>query len=435
MKTFTNVDDKVLIETISRATNRIVFVAPGLSKDAALALKARIGQIPHKNVAIVLDVDPEVCRLGYGDIEGLECVRQVATEWGITLDHQPGIRIGVLIADGHTLIYTPTPQLIEAGSSTPAHPNAISLDAKEVPSLEAACGATADCLKREVGLDPVKDSTVQAVKQDLAVNPPKKFNVARAERVFNSAMQYVEFHFTDFRLAQKEASIPPELMGLADDPDLRVRWRNGFRLFTDKKSFEVKLTLKDAKGREKEETYTEQKVEREKQQILKEFVITIPNYGAFILRNQRQRFVDRIQWFEDLVNKFKEAVSAQIEAELKKSKVRLIEYLVPKVCENPPSSWKSTMLDGDKLTPEEAAARLDACLSSDFSAVDKIFAPEIKVTYKNLAYETIKDEGFLSAAHKAFTKVGAESIFKTLFKEYDAAPEIGNKPTQAGAKR
>jgi hypothetical protein len=213
MKTFTNVDDAVLIEAITAAKDQIVFVAPGISKNVALALKAKIGLVPKNHVAIVLDVDPEVCRLGYGDIEGLECVRQVAAEWGITLDHQPGIRIGVLISDGRTLVYAPTPQLIEAGSNTPAHPNAICLDATEAPTLEAACGATGNYIKREVGLHPAENAAVQAVKASLEVNPPKVFDVSRAERVFNSAMQYVDFHFTDFRLSRRQE----ELRGQADD--------------------------------------------------------------------------------------------------------------------------------------------------------------------------------------------------------------------------
>ena len=209
MKTFTNVNDQVLIEAISKATERIVFIAPGVSKRVADALQYKITEMHDRHVAIVLDVDPEVCRLGYGELEGLECVRQAAAESGITLDHQPGIRIGVLTTDDQTLIYAPTPQCIEAGSNTPKHPNAICMDSREVVTLEAACGATGDCTKREVGLDPVRDSTVLEVKQELAINPPKRFDVSRAERVFNSALEYVDFHFTDFRLSQKEISIPP----------------------------------------------------------------------------------------------------------------------------------------------------------------------------------------------------------------------------------
>jgi hypothetical protein len=195
----------------------------------------------------------------------------------------------------------------------------------------------------------------------------------------------------------------------------------------DKKSFEVKLTIKDNKGKTQEETYTEHRLGQEKQQILKEFVITIPNHGAFILRNQKQRFVERIERFKAVVEAFKNAVDAQIEAELKKSKDRLIEYLVPKVCENPPSFWLSTMLTAGKLTQEDAKERLDACLSDEFSTVDKVFAPEVKVTYKEVTYETIKNKDFLAAAQEAFKKVGAESTFKTLFREYVAAPEAGHK--------
>jgi len=37
----------------------------------------------------------------------------------MTLNHNPGISIGLLIADDVTLIYNPTPLLIEAGSGQP----------------------------------------------------------------------------------------------------------------------------------------------------------------------------------------------------------------------------------------------------------------------------------------------------------------------------
>ena len=425
MKTFTNVDDEVLIDTILAARERIVFVSPGLSKRVAVMLSSKIREMSDKQVVIVLDVDPEVCRMGYGDIEGLEIVQQAAAEGGITLDHQPGVRIGVLMTDQQTLIYAPTPQLIEAGSKTPAHPNAIRLNTQEVPSLDAACGGKGD-QHRDVGLDPVQGSAVQAVKKDLAENPPKKFNVSRSERIFNSAMEYIEFHFTNFRLSQKEVPIPAELMGLADDADLRARWKNGFRLFGDKKSFEVKIKIKDSNGQEREEIYTEHRLGQEKAQILNDFVITVPNHGAFILRNQKQRFVDAINCFSALVQNFKEAVDSQIEEELKTSKVRLIEYLAPMVSKAPPSSWRKTMLS-DTLSLEEAERRLDSCLSPLFSAVDQVFNPEVKVSYKGITYETINDSLFRSAARTALRKIGAEDTFDTLFREYDAAPETGKR--------
>ena len=37
-RTFTNVDDKVLVKLISQAAQRVMFVAPGLRKEVADAL-------------------------------------------------------------------------------------------------------------------------------------------------------------------------------------------------------------------------------------------------------------------------------------------------------------------------------------------------------------------------------------------------------------
>jgi hypothetical protein len=422
-KTFTNVDEEVLIKAITGAAHRLVFIAPGVTERVAEALESRVEVIPKDSAVIVLDVDPEVCRLGYGDIEGLERVQALATKWGITLDHQPGIRIGLLIADGQTLIYAPAPLLIEAGPDTPKRPNAIRLEAKEAPALEAACGATKDIEKREVGLDPVREPQVQRVKQDLAINPPKKFDVSRAERVFNSAMQYVDFHFTKFRLSKKEIPIPSDLMGLADDADLRNRWKNSFRLFGDSGGFEVTLTLKDSKGRERKEVYTERKLEAEKKRIIKEFVVTVPNHGAFILRSRRTKFDARIKAFRELVETYEKAVNDQILEELEKSKKRLIEYLAPIVRESPPALWQSTM-SSDELSEEEAEARLDVALTPHFSSVDQVFKPEVEVMFKDISYETIKDKKFLEATRAEFEKRGALTTFERLFKEHDAAPEV-----------
>jgi hypothetical protein len=432
MKTFTNVDDGVLIEAIASARNRLVYVAPGISEAVAHALRAKIDDIPRERVVIVLDVDPEVCRMGYGDIQGLECVQKAADEWEITLDHQPGIRIGLLIADEQTLVYTPTPLLIEAGPASPRRPNAIRMDARETPALMEACGASGSIERREVGMDPVRPTTVEAVKQNLALNPPKKFDVSRAERVFNSAMQYVDFHFTGFRLSKKEMPIPADLMGLANDSDLKDRWKNSFRLFGSNEGVEVRLPLrdkddrilKDIHGKDQTEVYTERTLEREKLDIVRQFVVVVPRFGSFILRNRRPDFDARIKRFEKRVDEFRQALEQQLVDQLEVSKNRLIEYLVPKVVENPPDSWMSTMT-GSEVTDAEATERLNAMLSPDFSSADQVFQPKVEVKYMDISYETIKNQNFLAAARTEFAKRGATATFDRLFSEHDAAPETG----------
>ena len=112
-RTFTNVDDAVLIRQIRAAQRKIVFVAPGVQKPVADALAKRLADSPHLDIAVILDIDPEVCRLGYGHIDGLTTLKSACEKRGTLLLHQPGIRIGLFIADDLTLVYSPTPLLIQ----------------------------------------------------------------------------------------------------------------------------------------------------------------------------------------------------------------------------------------------------------------------------------------------------------------------------------
>jgi len=78
---------------------RLVFVAPGVQLKVACALADAMDMITLESLHIVLDVDSEVSRLGYGDMAGLELLQTAAAQHGLTVHHHPGIRIGLLIAD------------------------------------------------------------------------------------------------------------------------------------------------------------------------------------------------------------------------------------------------------------------------------------------------------------------------------------------------
>lgn len=426
-KVFTNVDEDVLVRWIGAATQRIAFVAPGVSEAVAKALVSVLGRIPPANINIVLDIDSEVCRLGYGQIQGLEQIKAAAEKRGILLHHQPGIRLGLLITDNSTLIYSPTPLLIEAGSKTPDKPNGICLANQNLLAVEQACGVGGDVLHREVGMDPAKTPDIKKVKDDLDRNPPKKFDVSRAERIFNSRIQYVEFTFEEYRLSQKTVPIPPSLMGITDNRELLTRWKNNFRLFNDVTAFNVSRKVKRQDGTEADETLSEKALEEEKKTLLKDFLIVVPAYGAVILRSRRAEFDKRIKEFKEWVDAFKKGVTKQIEESLKKAKESLVEQLIPHVVQHPPSEWRKTMI-GDKLSKEEAREWLDGELTDLFSTVARIFNPTVKVVLKDVSYESLSQPAFMSALKKAFTP----AVFRTLFKEYDAAPETAGQGKMLG---
>lgn len=126
-RTFTVVNDEVLTNFIRQARKKIVYVAPGVSKKVAEALGQRFPDLGKLSITLIVDLDAEVYRLGYGDLEGLALIKELADEHVLELRQQPGVRIGLLIADDTTLVYAPTPRLIEAGSKQETKPNAILL--------------------------------------------------------------------------------------------------------------------------------------------------------------------------------------------------------------------------------------------------------------------------------------------------------------------
>ena len=115
-RTFTAATDELLIEMIGKARHRIVFIAPGVTEKVAEALGHRFSQEDKLRIEVILDADPEVYRLGF-TVEGITKLKSQAQTQHVGLRHQPGIRIAILIADEKALIYAPTPQLIEAGST------------------------------------------------------------------------------------------------------------------------------------------------------------------------------------------------------------------------------------------------------------------------------------------------------------------------------
>ena len=81
-QTFVSAADENLIRYIGEARTRIVFIAPGLTKEVADALGNKIvtSNDGKLSVTVIIDGDPEVCRLGLGTIEGLQTISEHATE-------------------------------------------------------------------------------------------------------------------------------------------------------------------------------------------------------------------------------------------------------------------------------------------------------------------------------------------------------------------
>ncbi len=74
----------------------------------------------------------------------------------------------------------------------------------------------------------------------------------------------------------------------------------------------------------------------------------------------------------------------------------------------------------NEIQDSDLVRMLGEDLRKEFGTPDEISSPEIKLQYKDIAYETIHKDGFKEALERAGIP---ERSLAQLFSEYDAAPE------------
>jgi len=183
-RTFAVASDNSLVDLIRSARRRLVVIAPALTDPVADAIADRLPELGPLSISVIVDADPEVYRLGFGTEKALDRLREACDRNLFDLRVQFGVRIGVVVSDQITMVFSPVPQLIEAGSRSSAKPNAIILGGTAPDRLADAAGAESagGSEKQEIGAQALTPEDVQAVKQDLKANPPQQFDIARALR-------------------------------------------------------------------------------------------------------------------------------------------------------------------------------------------------------------------------------------------------------------
>jgi len=406
----TYVDDNKLIEAIRNAQHRLVFLAPGVNFDIAAALTGAWQRLGIDAVTVILDVDPEVCRLGYGTLEGLKTLREAASGLGALVCHQPGVRLGLLISDDTTLIYSPTPLLIEVGSKQAEQPNAIILDA--VPKQLARDIGLGDNpnLDRVIGLDPVKPHQIDELAQDLSVAPPVKFNLARQVRVFTSRFQFVDLEMTGCYISRKKVPIPSSLLGLSNKKDIESQFHAHFNLINSGR-IEV---------RHNDKVFTEEDLRKKKQQIVTDYLISLTGYGNVVPRAHKEKLKIEVDELCEDIFVFSEGIKNILQTHMDNNVAALVSALFPAVKQNPPKKY--TKIYGLNIPEKQLQALLNEDIKAAFGKAENLVQDmRVNLVFKDVAYESLIDKKFLEVARAAMPGVSF------LHEEYKAA-KAENEP-------
>lgn len=384
-------DDAKLKAMIGGARRRVLLMAPGVSNSVADAVAQAWGRLGGGAVTVILDVDPEVCRLGFGTLEAVEKLRCAAAAAGTMLHHQPGVRIGVLVCDDQTLVFSPPPLLVEAGSTQPERPNAIVLGpVPDEVAKDLGLGAHPDA-ERTVGLDPVRPDQIDKAREDLATAPPVRFDLARRVRVFTTRFQFVELSMTGCFISRKRVPIPSSLVGLARTEDVERQFHAQFDL-VQKGALEVKKA--DGKF------ITEKSLQQQRKRIERKFLVSLTGYGTVVLRANKEMFEKAVAELRAEVEAFAAGVREQIERLIKSNAAAVVEALLPAVERNPPDEYRKT--HGPQPPKDFLANRLREDVEKAFGTAEALVEKmEVKTIFKDVAYESLVDPNFLSIARQA----------------------------------
>ena len=253
-----------VIEQIQQARESIRFVGPGLQKASAAALANQWIKLGPEAVEVILDADPELCRLGFCDGESLRILFDTASQLGASVVHQSGIRLCVLQIDGVRIVYAPTPRLVE--ESKP-HSAEIVLSPNPGESLQEQILAP-----RSASSALLTDTEVKAIENDLKESPPQDFDLARQVRVLSTEFQFVEFSLKGAALSRKRVDVPTDLLGLAPDAETEELLRANFQLIAKADEVSGESLLK------------------RRSEIERKYLTSIAHYGAVILKSNREAF-------------------------------------------------------------------------------------------------------------------------------------------------
>ena len=418
---FRSLNSIKIAELIRSAQRSVCFAAPGILRDPANAMAEVAARIGPELVTVCLDFDEKVMRMGFGEMEAVNTLRDANIE--VRTVH--GIRTGLVIVDGEGYIFTPTALYLEAEDQPTDAPNAMRLSreqAKEAlarlsPVAKAIAVAHADTEEErgrireqavEVHSERVADKEVKEVERRLTETPPVQFDIERQVRVYSSYLQYVELEMKGVALQRRRLTIPPGVLNLGDSEELRGRLRTTFEVI--EKNSHI--------------SWSSERLEDKLNWIRDELTRKLPNgAGRIVLKSEKPHLDERLEEFKKELEQHRELVREELRETLEKALEQIVKYYLPRILEAHPHDL---LHQGIRAMPtvEEARDWLDRKLKPVFDkAFDRLKSDvekmKIIVRYKDVTYETLNHEDFLQSVQKEYPYINWDRAHE----EYRAAGE------------
>jgi hypothetical protein len=405
--TFCEVNDAALIDLIDKANNRIVLITPGVTLPVVNALCQLFDKVEKIAITVVIDPDEDVCRLGYGDADGLKHLYDFSQKTGFALMSQPGLRLGILLVDDLTLIWSPTPRSVEAAPGDASFledsrgtiaPNGLLLGqnpGEQLANAVAADGTKVLPSEGEIGCQAVTGQDIQQTLIELEKNPPIPVDLARITRVFSTKLQFVELKVTKAKLSRSQLTISNKHLNADIQGELQGLIDSKLRAFSDFRNEEVDIpaykngvAIFDQNGNPLKEPVSEASLERLRNDIERRYIYNITGFGRLISKDDKVEFEKQIQAYESQLKAHSQAIRDHIDQHAEKILQEAVGLIMSR------SERTGAKLDPDKLLCELRKGLEHA----------KSDSPNVTLVFKDVTYEQTKDDSFREKVDKALPK-------------------------------
>lgn len=427
-RVFRTANDDALVALVRAAQRRLVVIAPALTEVVASAVAARIPEHSKAlSLTIILDADPAVYRMGYGDLAALTILRDASVACEFNLRTQAGIRIGLVMSDDQTMIYSPVPRHIEAGSTSNNHPNAIFVTASMIDAIAEAAGAPDPSLgfpqpaaPSEIGSKDLAPAELTALHEDLRANPPQAFELSRKVWMISSKVEYVELSVTNYRLGTRKVDLPAEFQTVSD-PKLRERIMG--KIATPFRSLGPQDIAKTDAAGSPTVSVDARYLDRRRKEIEDIFTYLVPSKGRIILKQHKARFQTQLEVFKGLVTRYQAAMKEAVESERASFQAQMVAEFLGRWRSSPPEFL--TLLN-DQPTDQQIEAAIRHRASLLFDQVVTFKPPELGVHFKGITADDIHDKGFRKTLERAMIKAGInKEVVDGLFESGVVVPAQG----------
>lgn len=439
MSTFCAVDDATLIKLINGARRRVVYISPGIHEQVAVALGKRFSEVDGLDVTVVLDPDDDVCRIGYGDANGLKLLHASAGRNGFWVREQAGLRVGVLLADDQTLIWAPTPRSVESppistdGASnfaapqealfpepTGMTPNGLLLGnhpSEQLAKAVAAEGINADPKLAEIGKSAITPQRVVETLAALEKNPPIPVDLQRITRVFSTKLQFVELTVKRAKLSQTQLTVPSQLLNADVKDELKGAIESRLKAFADLRDHRVEvpafLNGEPAFGRNSQpllESASEATLESFRKAIERKFIYDIPGYGRLIAKDEKSTFEAHVAAYTKQLEEHSKGLRELVDAQA----IKILDEAVDLI-------MKRAERSGSEFRPDRSSLREE--LKKGLNKA-KNEAPSVKVVFKDVTFEQTKSADFRQRVEKALPAAKRKQLGQWAH-DFDAAQAAG----------